>query len=177
MPKAGTKAILLAMMLPLAGLSEEGDWGYAHNFYINKSLAPRWSLLHRSQFTLRDDMSDFFFGFAGIGIGYRFHPAWRVDGVYRRAWIRPGDTWLIEDRPLINLIWFGKIRHARLSNRSRLEFREYRWEKNDDIRFRDNRDLAFVFDDVRVGRVVRRFDVLSKDRRRRVDHHEQQAQQ
>ncbi|HSR87771.1 MAG TPA: hypothetical protein VLL07_02360, partial [Pontiella sp.] len=96
MPRAGAKTILLALALPLTGLCEEGDWGYAHNFQINKSLTPKWSLLHRSQFTLRDDMSDFFFGFADIGIGYRVHPDWRVDAVYRRAWIRPGETWLIE---------------------------------------------------------------------------------
>jgi hypothetical protein len=141
MLKAGAKAFLLAMALPLTGFSEEGDWGYAHNFYIKKSLTEKWSLLHRSQFALRDDMSDLFFGFADIGIGYRFHPSWRVDGVYRRAWFRPGDTWLIEDRPLINLTWFGKIKDARISNRHRVEFREYRWDKKDDLRYRNETRL------------------------------------
>lgn len=128
-------------MLPLASFSVEGDWGYAHNFYVAKSLNEKWSLLHRSQFALRDDMSDLFFGFADIGIGYRFHPDWRVDGVYRRNWLRPGDKWLIEDRPLVNLTWFGKIQDTRISNRSRLEFREYRWDKTDDIRYRNETRL------------------------------------
>jgi hypothetical protein len=133
--------IALALLLPVASLAVEGDWGYAHNFYIVKALNPKWSLLHRSQVALRDDMSDLFFGFADIGVGYRFHPDWRIDGVYRRAWIRPADSWQIEDRPLVNLTWFGSIREARLSNRSRIEFREYRWDKTDDIRFRNETRL------------------------------------
>ena len=132
---------MLAALLPMASFAVEGDWGYAHNFYVVKSLNPKWSLLHRSQVALRDDMSDFFFGYADIGVGYRFHPDWRIDGVYRRAWIRPADTWLIEDRPLVNLTWFGKIQEARVSNRSRIEFREYRWAKPDDIRFRNESRL------------------------------------
>ena len=151
MPKAGAKSILLAMVLALASFSEEGDWGYAHNLYINKSLNEKWSILHRSQFTLRDDMSDFFFGYAGIGIGYRFHSNWRVDAVYRRAWIQPGDTWLIEDRPLINLTWFGSIHAARLTNRSRVEFREYRWDKKDDIRYRNETRLELPWEVLPFG--------------------------
>ena len=111
--------------------SEEGDWGYAHNMYIIKSLTPKWAVLHRSQFTLRDDMSDLFFGFADIGFGYRFIPGWRIDGVYRRAWIQPAEKWLIEDRPLINLTWFGNWKGIRMSNRSRVEFREYRWDREE----------------------------------------------
>lgn len=146
MPKARVSSILLAMALPLVGFSAEGDWGYAHNFYVVKSLTEKWSILHRSQFALRDDMSDLFFGFADIGVGYRFHPAWRVDGVYRRNWLRPGDTWLIEDRPLINLTWFGKVRDTRVSNRSRVEFREYRWDKTDDIRYRNETRLDFPWE-------------------------------
>lgn len=134
-----TSGLILLMILILQPVcrSAEGDWGYAHNMYIIKSLSPKWALLHRSQFTLRDDMSDLFFGFADIGIGYKFMPGWRVDGVYRRAWIQPGEKWLIEDRPLINLTWFGSWKEIRMSNRSRLEFREYRWDRKDDIRYRN----------------------------------------
>ena len=124
-----------------AASAVEGDWGYAHNNYVKINLAEKWSFLHRSQFALRDSMSDLFFGFADAGLGYTFHPAWRVDGVYRRAWIEPQETWLIEDRPLVNLTWFGKLRDARISNRSRVEFRLYRWEREDDIRFRNETRL------------------------------------
>ena len=131
--------ILTATLLISSGstFAVEGDWGYAQNLYLKLNLTEKWSFLHRSQFALRDDMSDLFFGFADAGLGYKFHPAWRIDGVYRRAWIEPGDTWLIEDRPLVNLTWFGKIKEARLMNRSRVEFRLYRWDKEDDIRFRN----------------------------------------
>ena len=44
---------------------------------------------------------------------------------------------LIENRPLFNLNWSGRINDVRLSNRSRIEFREYTWNKKDDIRFRN----------------------------------------
>lgn len=151
MPKVGAKAILLAMAVPLASSSAEGDWGYAHNFYVRKSLTEKWSIQHRSQFALRDDMSDLFFGFADIGVGYRFHPDWRVDGVYRRVWLQPGEKWLIEDRPLVNLTWFGNIHDARLSNRSRVEFREYRWDKQDDIRYRNETRLDLPWEVLPLG--------------------------
>ncbi len=137
---------LLGILVALSASAKEGDWGYAHNFYVVKSLDTKWSFLHRSQGALRDDMSDFFFGFADVGVGYKFHPAWRLDGVYRRAWIRPKDTWLIEDRPLINLTWFGSVGDARLTNRSRIEFREYHWDKPDDIRFRNETRLDLPWD-------------------------------
>jgi len=100
MSKRTLKAILMALLLPALSLAEEGDWGYAHNNYIVASLGGKWSLLHRSQVAMRDNMSDLFFGFADIGVGYKFLPDWRLDGVYRRAWIRPGEKWLIEDRKM-----------------------------------------------------------------------------
>lgn len=137
------RSILTAVLFSCAttALAVEGDWGYAHINYVKINLTEEWSFLHRSQIAFRDDMSDLFFGFADAGLGYKFHPAWRVDGVYRRAWIEPGDTWLIEDRPLVNLTWFGKIGDARLMNRSRVEFRLYRWDREDDIRFRNETRL------------------------------------
>lgn len=124
-----------------ASYAEEGDWGYAHNNYVLVSLNEKWVVLHRSQLTLRDDLSDLFFGFADIGVGYKFLPGWRIDGVYRRVWIRPGEKWLIEDRPLINLTWFGTIKDARISNRSRIEIRDYRRDKKDDLRYRNETRL------------------------------------
>jgi len=146
MHKTAIKTILMALLLPAFCLAEEGDWGYAHNNYIIKSLNKKWSVLHRSQVALRDDMSELFFGFADIGFGYKIMPNWRLDGVYRRAWIRPGEKWLIEDRPLINLTWFGQIQNSRISNRSRVEFREYRWDKPDDIRYRNETRLDLPYE-------------------------------
>lgn len=135
------KILIFIFLFSLAARSEEGDWGFAHNNYVIKKLTAKWSFLHRSQFALRDDMSDLFFGYADAGAGYKFHPDWRIDLVYRRVWIQLGETWRIEDRPLINLTWFGTLGDARLTNRSRLEFREYRWDKKDDLRFRNETRL------------------------------------
>lgn len=137
----GKRLAALLALLPLFAAAEEGDWGYAHNFYIAKALDEKWSLLHRSNAVLRDDMSDFFFAYADLGLGYKFHPAWRVDAAYRRSWLQPAEDWLVEDIPYINLNWFGALGEARLSNRSRIEFREYRYDKDDDIRLRNETRL------------------------------------
>jgi hypothetical protein len=138
-------ALLTAFLclISAAAIGAEGDWGYAHNFYIKKSLSERWSVLSRSQFALRDDMSDLFFGFADVGLGYGFYPGWRFDAVYRLAWLQPAEDWLEERRPLVNLNWFGSLGDTRVSNRSRLEFRFYDYDKDDDIRFRNETRVEF----------------------------------
>ncbi len=143
MPRRPPRALAAGLALLLAVLvrAEEGDWGYAQNFHVVKAINEQWSLLHRSNFTLRDDMGDLFLAYADLGIGYRLHPAWRIDAAYRRSWFRPGGTWLLEDIPYFNLNWFGNLGDARLSNRSRIEFREYRYDKDDDIRLRNETRL------------------------------------
>jgi len=138
--------ILHILVAPSLCNAEEGDWGFAHNNYVIASMNDKWAVIHRSQIMLRDNVSDLFFGFIDIGVGYKFLPGWRLDGVFRRAWIQPGDKWLIEDRPLVNLTWFGSIRQAFISNRSRVEFREYHWDKKDDIRFRNETRLNLPFE-------------------------------
>ena len=130
-------ALLLSLILPLAAGAKDLDWGSTHDLYISAPLSEKWSVQASAEAVLWNDFSDLYFGFADIGIGYKFLPAWRVEVAYRRAWVKPKDEWLTENRPLINLNWSGKINDVRLSNRSRIEFREYTWNKKDDIRFRN----------------------------------------
>lgn len=128
--------MLLGLSLPWTVDATEGDWIYTHDNVVNVRLNDKWFIAHRSQLNLRDDMSEFYLGLADLGIGYRFLPGWSIEPAYRRVWTKSGDSWLIEDRPLINLAWSGKYRDAGLYARSRFEFREYRWDKKDDFRWR-----------------------------------------
>jgi len=138
-------ALLLSLILPWAAGAKDLDWGSTHDLYISAPLSEKWSVQASAEAVLWNDFSDLYFGFADIGIGYKFLPAWRVEVAYRQAWVKPKDEWLTETRPLINLNWSGKLNDVRLSNRSRIEFREYRWDKKDDIRFRNRTRIELAW--------------------------------
>lgn len=129
--------LILALLLPLAAGAKSRDWGTTHDLFVRASLNEKWSIYSSAEAILWNDFSDVFFGYVDLGVGYRFLPAWRIEAAYREARVKPADDWLTEHRPLVNLTWFGKIKDIRLSNRSRIEFREYTWIKKDDIRFRN----------------------------------------
>ena len=133
------RRLLLATLL-LSGANADAkslDWGSTHDLIVRASLNEKWSVYSSAQAALWDDFSDVYFGYVDLGVGYKFHPAWRIEAAYRQAWFQPKDNWFTEHRPLVNLSWFGKVKEIRLSNRSRIEFREYTWNKTDDIRFRN----------------------------------------
>lgn len=129
--------LLLVLHLPLSSLSAEGDWGYAHVNVIKLSLAEKWSILSRSQVTWRDDFNDFYFWFIDAGLAYSITPAWRAELAYRQAEWNIQDVWQEENRPMVNLDWFGKVKDVKLRNRARLEYRHFDWAREDDWRFRN----------------------------------------
>ena len=129
--------VFLFLLLPVWAESyDEYEWGSAHNLFIKKTINERWSILSRSLFTTRDDFDDTFFATADLGVGYSFSKKIRASVAYRHAWFRPGDEWLEENRPLINLSIFQKWGAYRITNRSRMEFRFFDY-KDDDLRFRN----------------------------------------
>jgi len=136
MPRRLRLLLTLSLIVPALGHAVEGDWGSTHDLYIRKNLNEKWFLAHRSQANRRDDFSDFYFALADIGIGYRFLPGWSVEAAYRQTWLESSGSWRTEDRPHLNLAWTGNVHDVTLYTRSRLEFREYRWDKEDDIRWR-----------------------------------------
>lgn len=131
------KLLLLLILLPTLGKAVEGDWGYAHVNFIKASLADKWSILSRSQITFRDNFSELYFWYADAGLAYSITPAWRTEIAFRHAEWDFGDGWLQEERPMLNLDWFGKFKDIRLNNRARLEYRHFTWDKDDDWRFRN----------------------------------------
>jgi hypothetical protein len=136
----------LLLFIPLISRGAEGDWGYAHIFYIKKAFTEKWSFITGSQLTWRDDMSDLYFIYADAGAGYRFHPNWSAEAVYRQGWWKFPDEWNVERRPLVNLKWFCTWKGIRLQNQARLEFRFFEWDRKDDLRFRNRTRIEFPWE-------------------------------
>jgi hypothetical protein len=140
-------ALIAATLLsPLLSKAAEGDWGYAHINFIKKTLNEDWAILSRSQVTLSDDFDEFYFWFIDAGLAYSITPAWRIEGAYRHAVWKISDEWEEEQRPMINLDWFGKVKDTKLSNRARLEYRYYTWDKQNDFRFRNRTRAEFPWE-------------------------------
>lgn len=140
-----TLGLFLAFSLsfPCIGRATEGDWGYAHIFYVKKALQGNWSAITGTQLTWRNDLSDFYFTYADAGLAYKIHPNWTVETVYRQGWWSINDEWEVERRPLVNLKWSDAWQGTRMENQARIEFRFYDWNKKDDVRFRNRTRIEF----------------------------------
>lgn len=113
------------------------DGGMSHNLLLKHSLNEKWFLISRSNTASRDHYDDTFFGYTGLGIGYNLNEHWSLRAGYRHAWIRPRDEWLEEDRPYLEGYFADRWEGFRVSNRSRFEFRYYDFDRDDDVRFRN----------------------------------------
>ncbi len=136
----------LALLVPLLGTAAEGDWGYAQINFVKAGLTEKWSVLSRSQVTLRDDFSELYFWYVDAGLAYSLAPAWRVELAYRHAEWNFGSGWLTERRPMVNLDWMGKAKGVRLSNQTRLEYRDFQWARETDWRFRNRTRADFPWE-------------------------------
>ena len=139
-------ALLASLLSPLCSTAEEGDWGYAHITFLKAKLNENWGAYTSSQVTWRDDMSDFYFAYLDAGVEYKFNSAWSLGAAYREGWWKIQGDWERENRPLINLTWAGTLKDIRITNRSRLEFRYYEWDKDDDLRFRNRTRIEFPWE-------------------------------
>ena len=138
--------LALPLLIPSFSRAAEGDWGYAHIFYVKKALAEKWSFITGAQLTWRDDMSDLYFIYADAGLGYKLHPNWAAEAVYRNGWWNFSDEWVVEQRPMVNLKWFDTWKGIRVQNQARLEFRFFEWDRKDDLRFRNRTRAEFPWE-------------------------------
>ena len=129
--------LLLGSTLPAASAwAADRDSGVSLNLLLKADVADDWFLISRSNLASRNDNSDFFFGYTGASLGYQFDPVWSIRLGYRRAWIRPRNEWLAEDRPFVEAYAAGTVDGFRLSNRARVEFRMFDY-RDDDVRLRN----------------------------------------
>jgi len=117
------------------------DWGNSNNFYFKKPLDEKWTIESRSLFTSKQDMGDVFFGVVDLGLSYKTLDWLTIGASYRGAWFEQSKGWGYESRPLINILAKTKWKDTFLSNRSRFEFRNYQYNKKDDVRYRNETRL------------------------------------
>jgi len=118
-------------------LAKEGDWYGIHDFIVKYSLNEKFALYNRYELITKDNMSDSYFALADLGLAYKFHANWTASAYYRYCWIEVADEWEGEHRPLLELNYGVKLKDIALSNRSRLEFRIYDFDRENDVRYRN----------------------------------------
>lgn len=115
----------------MPGVQAEEDWGSSHNLLVKKAINEDWFMLSRSNLATRRDNEQLFLGYTGVSLGYQINREWSVRAGYRVARFRIGENWRTERRPMIEGYYASMHDGWRLSSRSRIEFRQPDWRKND----------------------------------------------
>lgn len=124
--------------------SASEDWGYAHNFLIQKKLNTKWSIVSKSQFNARDDMREIFLGLVDLGVDYQLYDWLKIGGAYRGAWsLLRNNEYGYENRPMINIYASKNLHQYFVSNLARFEFRQFNYDLKDDVRFRNEIRVVF----------------------------------
>ncbi len=121
----------LLVVLYVPSTQAEEDWGASHNLLVKKRINEDWFMLSRSNLATRHNNEQIFLGYTGVSIGYQVNRKCSVRAGYRMARFRIGENWRTERRPMIES-YYGSIHDGwRLTSRSRIEFRQPDWRKND----------------------------------------------
>jgi len=134
--------LLIVLFISTNSFAEE-DWGYSHNFLIQKKISDKWFIVSRSQFNARDNMREIFLGLVDLGFDYQMYEWLKVGGAYRGAWFLLDKEYGYENRPMININASKNIHGYFVSNLSRFEFRFYNYDLKDDVRFRNETRIVF----------------------------------
>lgn len=114
----------------------ERDAGASYNLLVKAPIGGDWFVISRSNLATRNNFDNQFLKFTGAGLGYQFTPEWSLRSGYRRAWFRPADDWLDEDRLYFEAFFAKRYDTVRFTSRSRLEWRFFDYRDND-VRFRN----------------------------------------
>jgi len=126
-------------MLPV---SASDDWQLWIEQKWRLKLHPALSLMGRSDFRFRNDMSDFYKQTDNIGLSVK-PVAWlKVEPVYQYEWSEQAkvDDTTIENRLYINLTPTGSLGPLHFEDRNRIEFRHI--NGRDDWRYRNKPKLS-----------------------------------
>lgn len=116
---------------------QAAETGSSHNlFYLNK-LNDRSFFVARGNLVTRHGFSDTFFGYVDGNYRYKLTGPWSVEAGYRHAYLELASGWREEYRPMLGLIWRGKLAEGKFSNRHRLEWRYFEGNAKDRIRYRN----------------------------------------
>jgi hypothetical protein len=127
-------ALLLACLLASQPRAES-DFGVSYNLLVKVDIDEDWFVISRSNLATRDNNGETFLTYTGAALGRELSEAWSLRIGYRHAKLKIGERWRSEDRPFIEA-YGATVRDGwRLTNRSRVEFRNYE-DGSDDIRLR-----------------------------------------
>lgn len=133
--------ILLRIPVLLASLFapaiHAAETGTSHNMFVLDKLDDDSALVYRANLVTREGFKDVFFGY--VDANYRKHLSgpWSVEAGYRHAFLKLGDHWREEYRPMLSLLWQGTLLGGKFSNRHRLEFRYFEGNAKDRLRYRN----------------------------------------
>ena len=122
---------VLVVFLLTPGVQASDDWGSSINLLLKKTINENWFLISRSNMATRDDNDQVFLAYTGASLGYQINKEWSVRAGYRVARFRIGDDWRTERRPMAEAYYADMHNGWRLTSRSRIEFRQPDWRKND----------------------------------------------
>ena len=133
-----TRLILTALTIALlSSTPEAAETGSSHNFLYLDQLNDHSSFIARANLATRDGFSDIFFGYGDVNYRHVLTGPWSMEAGYRHAFLKLGDNWREEYRPMLGLYWRGKLGNGKFSNRQRIEWRFFEGDAQDRIRYRN----------------------------------------
>jgi len=123
---------------------DDGDFQYWNTESVSWKIKDHWKMKLEEAFRWGDDASDFYYHHSDIGITYSGLTDWLDVGLnYRYIIEEKKDDWRHENRPYLNITFKGTLNDFKVSNRSRLEYREK--DISDDAwRYRNKSSLKFT---------------------------------
>jgi hypothetical protein len=114
-----------------------GDTGTSNNLFYRHKIDDVKYFVGRANLATRNGLSDLFFGYADVNIGFKLNPEWSAQVGYRQAALKLGSTTRQEYRPMADLTYREKWGSWRFSNRNRIEFRYFEGNTEEHIRYRN----------------------------------------
>jgi hypothetical protein len=133
-------AVIVSIVLvtaPLAGVARAAETGSSHNLFLLDRIDDKHFFVGRANLVTRDGFSDTFFGYVDANIRYTLDQHWSVEAGYRQAYLKIGDDWREEYRPMLALYWRGKLGEGDFSNRNRIELRYFEGDARNRRRYRN----------------------------------------
>jgi hypothetical protein len=137
------KALYLLAALAAATTYAQAPWASVNELVLGHKLNDEWSLFSRSRIQFTEDFNTFSLWFADAGLAYKLHQHIKIGAAYRYLEYRVKNQWESENRPMIELTFFGKPNNISLANRSRFEFRFYDFDRAYDFRYRNRTRADF----------------------------------
>ena len=113
------------------------ETGSSHNLFILNQLGNNAFFIGRANLVTREGFSDTFFGYVDGNYRHKLTSNWAIEAGYRHAFLKLGNQWREEYRPMLSLYWWGTLGEGKLSNRHRIEWRSFEGNTKDRKRYRN----------------------------------------